>query len=126
MNYIKNYKIIMSMSAITFCVFANQDRFDVMENFSYPVAEVELMRHHVAQGLYFMEASEQGCKNYKRALDELEQADNASINQNHLSADDRETLQNLLNQLNGLIDRLEDNQYRSNLSLVCLNLQNKL
>jgi len=125
MENFKLYRMIVSICMLSAYMFAHQQHLDVMGDFSYPVNDIEMMRHHVAQGLHFMEASMDNDDNCRRAIDQLEQADNTVIDQERLSSDDRETLQNLLQQLNGLIDRLENNQYRSDLSSVCLNLQNK-
>ena len=132
MIYRRIYTMIACFCMTTLNFYAHQnyqdeDRFDVMSDFAYPVLEVEAMRHNVAQGLYFLQESVHGSHDSRRALNFLEQADSKSITRDALNQDDRETLQNLLDQLNGLINNLENHdEYRSDLSNVCSNLQDKL
>ena len=131
MNYYKMYTVVVCLFMTTINFYAGQsrqnNRFDVMADFAYPVQEVEAMRNDVTQGLYFLQQSVDEGGDCRRALNLLEQADCKSVTRDAMNEDDRDTLQNLLNQINGLIDRLEvGDAYRSDLSSVCLNLQEKL
>jgi len=131
MNYHRIYTIIacLFMSTIYFYPYQSHEdhHFDVMLDFAYPVHEVQAMRHDVTQGLYFLQQSVHEGNDCTRALNFLEQADCKSVTRDQMSQDDRDTLQSLLDQINGLIDRLEDrDEHRSALSSICLSLQDKL
>ena len=131
MNYHKVYIVVACLFMTTIHFYAHSgnqnNRFDVMADFAYPVLEVEAMRNDVTQGLYFLQQSVHEGGDCRRALNFLEQADSKSVTRDEMNDDDRQTLQNLLDQINGLIVRLEEgDQYRSDLSSVCLNLQDKL
>ena len=130
-NYYKMYTVITYVFMATMYSYADQisqsDRFDVMADFAYPMLEVESMRHDVAQGLHFLQSAVCLNGDCHRALHFLEQADSKPVTRDGMNQDDRDTLQNLLNQINGLIDSLEErNEYRSDLSNICLSLQEKL
>ncbi len=132
MNYHKINRIVAYLVMMTFHLYGyhgseNHDRFDVMTDFAYPILEVEAMRHDVVQGLHFLQSSVCQVGDCSRALNFLEQADCKPVTRDGMSQNDRDTLQNLLDQINGLINNLENHhEHRSDLSNVYLSLQGKL
>lgn len=106
----------------------HRDRLDVMTDFAYPVGEIEAVRHEIAQGLCFLRQASlhHDSQDFLRALQALEQADAQSMTRAKMTEDDRDSLQNLLDQINALINSLEEQDHRSNFLSIHDRLQNKL
>ena len=124
----KNSILMISLLATSLHIYTQDDeRLDVMVDFSYPVLEVESMRQDISQGVYFLQQSAHGSDQFQRAVDLFEQADSRAINRENMTSDDEDFLQAMLDQINTLIASLEDdNSHRAILSDVYDRLQSKL
>lgn len=118
------FLFIMSLSLLAFA--REQDHFDVMADFAYPMSDVESLRQDITQGLYFLQQVDHEADTYQRAVDMFEQANSRVVDHDKISSDDYDYLQAMLDQINSLIESLEaQNQHRSHLSEVCGDLNNK-
>jgi hypothetical protein len=129
----KMYFVVICACITIFHSHASQhnehhNRLDVMADFAYPVGEVEAVRHEISQGLCFLRQASlnDNSQDFLRAVQALEQADAQSMTRAKMTEDDRDSLQNLLDQINALINSLEGQDHRSNLSSLHDRLQNKV
>jgi len=118
------FLFIMSLSLLAFG--RDQDSFDVMTDFAYPMSDVESLRQDITQGLCFLQHADHESDTYQRAVDMFEQANSRVIDHDKISSDDYDFLQAMLDQINDLIAKLESEQeHRSHLSQICSDLNNK-
>ena len=118
------FLFIMSLSL--FAIARDQDHFDIMTDFAYPMSEVESLRQNITQGLCFLQQSDHVSDTYLRAVDMFEQANSKVVDHDKISSDDYDFLQAMLDQINDLIATLEsENEHRSHLSQICSDLNNK-
>lgn len=122
------YLFVIYLSIMTMQGQAQHEKLDTMVEFGYPVSEIEAIRHDIAQGLCFLRQASVSQDSYEfmRALQALEHADDAYTTRTGISSDDRDVLQNLMDQINALISTLEDQDMRSNLSHIHDRLDHKL
>ena len=109
----RNYINIACLLMIGFNLHPKQSisgayHFDIMTNFSYPISDIELIRHEITQGLYFLQQSTYRSQNSTQALQLLELAQNAT--RLNMTPDDEAFFQAMIDQINALINNLENKE----------------
>jgi|GEM_PF-1677358 len=126
-KFLKKLMILFFMSLFALAFGKDSDDFDVISDLSYPISEVESVRHDITQALYFLQQADHESDAYSRAVDMFEQANEKSLHQNEVTSDDYEFLQAMLDQINSLIETLEaENEHRAHLSEIHSDFKNKL
>ncbi|AXK61098.1 hypothetical protein [Candidatus Chromulinivorax destructor] len=122
------YAIIICVCITISQTYAHQSHFDVMTDCAYPVSSHEEVRHDIAQGLYFLQQASMhhSSQEFTQALQALEHAHSGIIYTDDSCQDNQDTLVNLLNQINVLINSLHEQETRLQLSDVYDRLQDRL
>lgn len=126
MNSLKNMKIkwfLLLMTVVNYQLNAQPedcDELDLMVDFAYPVSIMQSVRQNLSQAVYFLQQNNQASIYFllQDAISKL------SLRQN-VQQDDRDFIQEMIDQINALIEELEESQ-RSTILDLCQQLQDKL
>lgn len=93
---------------------------DLMVDFAYPVSTMQSVRHDLSQAVYFLQNND-----HSSVISLLENACTKFNTRQNIHDDDRDFIQEMINQINALIEKLEDSD-RSVIHDLCQQLQDKL
>ena len=97
---------------------SQEDQFDVMVDFAYPVSVMQSVRQDLNQSVYFLQQ-----KDDEPVIPNLQSAVSKLGTRLNISQDDKDYIQAMIDQINALIESLESEQDRSQIAQLCKEIQ---
>ena len=132
MNSYKNIRIDLFFVLIALFSQLNaqiqeSDRLDLMVDFGYPVSTMQSVRQDLSQTVYFLQQHDYSSDSSisSSVISTLENALSKMSSRQVIESDDRDFIQEMIDQINALIEKLEASD-RTMIFDVCQQLQGRL